>query len=384
MLKFGCKMNDENKLIKQFFQNFLVNEMGKGNIRVEYVLFLKILWCGFDDLISKNKIARKIYMLEHIEKYLVDNSFRIQIDSSELPEASELTESQNTNTPEIKLKEIDLVNFRGFRANDNGNGRKIEFHKKATLFFAPNGGGKTSLCEGIEWALTGDTYEHKIRKTDSNLSYFQNRSNTEPRYQNTKLAFIINQTLTPSILFDRCILEKNRIDKFAKLAMQPNKDLQEVLGELFGFSEVVDFFKEFGQDLSPTENEKVRLGRENWQIWLNWSSKKSELERILAEAKKEENKSIVDLKRLIGHKSFTEKKFEIEKKVIKLRAKLESIEFDKSKHFSAEFFQDRITSYISKLGLWQRIEKNISENVEELDCEYIFKAANNILQKNKN
>ena len=50
--------------------------------------------------------------------------------------------------------------------------------------------------------------------------------------------------------------------------MQPNKDLQEVLGELFGFSDVVDFFKEFGQDLSPTDNEKGRPGRENWQLKL--------------------------------------------------------------------------------------------------------------------
>ncbi|MEK7570910.1 MAG: AAA family ATPase [Patescibacteria group bacterium] len=375
-------MNDEKILIKQFFQNFLVKEKGKDNISNEYVAFLKILWNGLDDLISKNKIARKIYILEHIEKYLIEDTFRTQIDLSELPIASELAASQDTNTPEITLKDIDLVNFRGFRANTNGSGRKIRFHEKVTLIFAPNGGGKTSLCESIEWALTGDTYEHTKRKTDSTLNYFQNRSNADPTYQNTKLSFLNNQPTVPNLIFDRCLLEKNRIDKFAKLAMQPNKDLQEILGELFGFSDVVDFFKEFGQDLSPTDNEKGRPGRENWQTWLEWSNKKSELEKILDESKKEEKKASEDLEKLTGEKSFDDKKVEIEEKGKELRIKLESLEKNSSKQFSTKSFQDKITLHKDKIEQWKKLDKDISDNAKDLDFESLFQAANNIFKNN--
>ncbi len=375
-------MNDENTLIKQFFQNFLVNEKNKEEINNEYVAFLKILWFGLDDLISKNKIARKIYILEHIEKYLVDDTYRTQIDLSELPNASELAKSQDTNTPDIKLKEIDLVNFRGFRANSDGSGRKIRFHEKTTLIYAPNGGGKTSLCESIEWALTGDTYEHTKRKTDSTLNYFQNRSNTDPTYQKTKLSFVNNQPIVPSLIFDRCLLEKNRIDKFAKLAMQPNKDLQEVLGELFGFSDVVDFFKEFGQDLSPTDNEKSRPGRENWQTWLEWSNKKIELEKVLEESKKEEDKATKDLKKLTEEKNFEDKKLEIEKKGKDLRTKLEGLKKNSSKQFSTISFQDKIVLHQGKIKQWKKLDKDISDNAKDLDFESLFQAANNIFKDN--
>ena len=373
-------MNDENVLLKQFFQNFLAKEKDKDGINDEYVTFLKILWVRLGDLIDKNKIARKIYILEQIEKYLVDDSFQTQINSSNLPNVSELAAFQETNTPEIKLKEIDLVNFRGFRANDNGNGRKIKFNEKTTLFFAPNGGGKTSLCEGIEWALTGDTYEHTKRKTDSSVSYFQNRSNNEPRYQNTKLTLSNDQLLIPNIIFDRCFLEKNRIEKFAKLAMQPNKDLQEILGELFGFSEVVDFFKEFGQDFSPTDNEKHLLGRENWQTWLDWSNKKNELEKILEEAKREEEQAGDNLKKLTGEKSFDDKKLEIEEKGKALHTALESIEKNSSTDFSAKSFQNKIDFYLENIKRWKKYEKDISDNAKNLNFESLFQAANNIFQ----
>ncbi|MDP2672424.1 MAG: ATP-binding protein, partial [Nanoarchaeota archaeon] len=375
-------MSDEKTALRQFFQNFLAKEKNKKDITNEYLIFLKILWVGLDDLIAKNKILRKVYILEQIEKYLVDDNFRTQINVNELPDINELTPSQDANTPRINLKEIDLVNFRGFRANDNGSGRKIKFSEKATLIFAPNGGGKTSLCESIEWALTGETYEHTKRKTDVNISYFQNRNNNKQAYQDTKLILQNNKLLIPNIIFDRCFLEKNRIEKFAKLAIQPNKDLQEILGELFGFSEVVNFFKEFGQDISPTDNEKNSTDRENWQTWLDWSNKKNELEKIFEESKKEEENANIDLKKITGEKNYNDKKLEIEKKEKTLRTTLENIEKNLSTEFSAKTFQDRVRAYIEKIGRWKKYEKNISDNATDLDFESLFQAANNVFQNN--
>jgi len=159
-------MNEERAMLRQFFQNFLAQEKGKENISEEYLNFLKILWLCFDDFTPKTKILRKIYILEQIEKFLIDDTFKKQVEEIELPDQNELAVSKNSQTPIIKLKEINLVNFRGFQANNDGRGRTIDFNEKATLFFAPNGGGKTSLCEALEWTLTGDTSERTERHAE--------------------------------------------------------------------------------------------------------------------------------------------------------------------------------------------------------------------------
>lgn len=143
-------MSEIKITLRQFFQNFLAQEKTKEDISEEYLSFLKILWQSFDDFALKTKIQRKIYILEQIEKFLTDVSFQKQIAEVVLPDQNEVVVLQSSQTPIIKLKEIDLINFRGFKANDDGNGRKIDFNEKATLFFAPNGGGKTSLCEALE------------------------------------------------------------------------------------------------------------------------------------------------------------------------------------------------------------------------------------------
>jgi DNA sulfur modification protein DndD len=373
-------MNEEKTTLRQFFQNFLAQEKAKENISEEYLNFLKILWLGFDDFALKTKIQRKIYILEQIEKFLTDVAFQKQITEIVLPDQNEVVVSQNSQTPTIKLKEIDLINFRGFQANDDGNGRKVDFNEKATLFFAPNGGGKTSLCEALEWALTGDTSERAARQVDPIGGYFQNTNKSEPNFNTTKLILADNTVAIPNPIFDRCFLEKNRIEKFAKLAIQPSSKLQEVLGELFGFSDVVDFFKEFGQDLSPTDNEKNRTERENWRIWLDWSNKKIEQEKAVEEAKKEEKSINDELGKLIGDKSFGEKRTELEEDGKKLRAELEIIEKDLSTEFSTKDFLEKIKIFNSKITEWRKYEKNITDNAKKLDFESLFQSASIIFQ----
>jgi len=373
-------MNEERTILRQFFQNFLAQEKAKENISEEYLNFLKILWLSFDDFAPKTKIQRKIYILEQIEKFLTDDNFQKQVKEVVLPDQNEVAVSQNSQTPAIRLKEIDLVNFRGFQANDDGKGRKIDFNKRVTLFFAPNGGGKTSLCEALEWALTGDTSERSERQVEPIGSYFQNTDNNEPNFNTTKLTLADDTILIPNPIFDRCFLEKNRIEKFAKLAIQPSSELQEVLGELFGFSNIVDFFKEFGQDLSPTDNEKNRTEREKWRIWLDWNNKKIEQEKVVEEAKKEEKIASDELGKLIGDKSFDDKKTELEEDGKKLRTDLEAIEKDLSTEFSTKDFLEKIKIFNSKITEWKKYEKNIADNAKKLDFESLFQSASIIFQ----
>lgn len=364
-------------LLKSFFQNFIAQEIKKKKKDIEYEIVLKILWFSFEDIISKTKIIRRKFILEQIEKYLTNTKFRNQVNSVKLPLDGKFIESQGSTTPTIKIKHIDISNFRGFRVNESKKGRKIFFSDRATFIFAPNGGGKTSLCEALEWTLTGDTQEHKQRSTETPDKYFQNTDITEPNYKNTKLTLDPEDTIIPSTIFDRCFLEKNRIEKFAKLATQPTKDVQEVFGELFGLSEIVTFFKEFGQDLSPTANEKIT--NKNWQTWLDWDVKKSDLEKFIEESKAEESKANNELSKIIKDKTYAEKHLEIMDKTKLLEQELESLKDVRSKPFSASLFRDNIKSLFGKINEWKNTNKEISKNATDLDFESLYQAANKVL-----
>ena len=367
--------------LKQFFQNFIALEKNKEEVDEDYINFLKILWINFDELSIKNKNQRKILILEQIEKFLIDSNFKIRIINIKLPDQVETSFSQSHITPQTKLKEIDLVNFRGFKSNNKGSGRRIIFNKKATLFFSPNGGGKTSLCEAIEWCLTGDTTERKNRKIDPLGSYFQNDNSSEPKFSKTKLSLDDGAIKIPNHIFDRCFLEKNRIDKFAKLAIQSSSDFQEVLGELFGFSDIVDFVREFGQDISPTENEKDRVGRENWQTWLDWKKRKIDNENVFIIAKVEEEQALNALSMLTGDKDFENKKKEIEESTKVLFKELELIEKDLSYEFSTKKFLGIIESFNSKISLWKKYDKEVTKHAKDLDFENLFQVAKIIFSR---
>ncbi len=370
-------------LLKNFFENFLSTELEKEDISDEYLTLLKILWLSFDEIITKTKITRRIYTLQLIEKYLINSEYRKSVDETELPKTDVFLESQGSDTPKIKLKKINIVNFRGFRANSDGTGRKIFFNDKASLFFAPNGGGKSSLCEALEWTLTGDTSEHVQRSTESTDTYFQNRDIGEPSYKKTKIDMHegFNPDI-PNIAFDRCFLEKNRIEKFAKIATQKGVEVQNILGELFGLTEIVDFFKEFGQDLFPTPNEKGE--RENWQTWLDWEVKKRELEKGLEESKREEMTAFEEFNRLLDNKKYDDKKKEIEEEIKKLKNELESLSVDNSTEFSSEDFLKIVDEFLYKLKQWKECKNEIEKNAANLNFESLYQTASKIFQNNQN
>ena len=369
-------MNGDSKILRQFFRNFIANEKSKEDVSEGYLNFLKIIWLNFDKFTAISK--RKTYILEQIEKYLINTDFQKQVDDSELPDIDETSIAHDIRTPFIRLKEIDLVNFRGFQANDNGLGRKIEFSNKTTLFFSPNGGGKSSICEALEWGLTGDTHERRARKVSSEGQYFQNIWNNNPYYKSSRITLDNNVDISNNV-FDRCFIEKNRIDKFAKLAIQSSKEFQEALGELFGFSEVTDFITGFVQDISPTD--KGKSSNENWQIWLDWNNKKAEQEKIIIEAKNDEIKALDEMKDLLGDKNIDAKMSKIRENGEKVKKELESLEKDFSIEFNAKEFLDNVKSFLLKIAQWKEHEKYITDNARQLDFESLFQAANAIFSK---
>lgn len=366
----------ESTKIRQFFENFLARENSKNPDKI-YLDFLKILHFHFDELINKKTSQRRVCILEKIQDFLTDSQISQKINLSQLPTQGQQILPEEGISPQTKVREIDLVNFRGFQVCGNDQLRKIDFHDKATLFFAPNGGGKTSLCEALEWCLTGSSQEFEVRKFQTD-DYFQNRIKSQPRFSETKLILHDNVPI-PNAAFERSFLEKNRIEKFAKLAIQQDKEFQEILGELFGLSELVEFLKEFGKDLSPTTKELESPQRAQWLIWTNFKNEKLKQEKLIQDSMVDEKKAMEELNESTNGKDYLVKDKEISDLINSSQAEIDFAGKDISVEFSAEDFRNSVTQFISLTTKWKTLEQQISDNAKNLDFENLYQAANRVL-----
>ncbi len=72
------------------------------------------------------------------------------------------------------IASVDIAGFRGFNVP-----RQLPLDNKLVILYAPNGYGKSSLCEAIEWVLYGSTQRRVRGEQDINkrefANYFRNR-----------------------------------------------------------------------------------------------------------------------------------------------------------------------------------------------------------------
>lgn len=85
--------------------------------------------------------------------YLV-GLIRQELDRIEDVAPAVAAEPIGTAWPWTQLRHLTLGPFRGFRLLE-----PFDLAKQMVLFYGPNGSGKTSLCEGLEYALLGDVEE---------------------------------------------------------------------------------------------------------------------------------------------------------------------------------------------------------------------------------
>ncbi|EHR0229187.1 hypothetical protein V8038_001787 [Vibrio parahaemolyticus] len=138
------------------------------------------------------------------------------------------------------IESISISNFRGFgQLNKNDKGSFIEFSTGINLFYAPNGGGKTSLCEAIEYSLTGSIKEADRRNTK--LSQYIKRNSTKPQVVANLVDGSINK-------IDRrrnnCFIDRNRLQEFSLLGSKDTKFTHnDVLAVLFQLEEIDDIIR---------------------------------------------------------------------------------------------------------------------------------------------
>ncbi|MFP8966475.1 AAA family ATPase [Pokkaliibacter sp. CJK22405] len=145
-----------------------------------------------------------------------------------------------------RLSSLSLGPFRGFR-----NTEAFDLARRIVLFYGPNGSGKTSLCEALEYALLGAVDEGAQKRIDA-AQYLRNIH--EGRYVPPQLSALDAQGREIVVQADAdayrfCFIEKNRIDSFSRIAAKPAGQKTELIAALFGMDDFNEFVGQFNESV---------------------------------------------------------------------------------------------------------------------------------------
>ncbi|HCI1651735.1 TPA: AAA family ATPase [Pseudomonas aeruginosa] len=225
---------------KQDFERFIVwlHQADKeipSNVR----RLANLALANFEELArtSSNRSQRSIYLTGLMRATLAQTS-------DEAPEAQ--AAAANGEWPWKRLRNLTLGPFRGFRTPE-----PFDLQKRIILFYGPNGSGKTSFCEALEYALLGVVEEAENKRIDPRV-YLANIH--EGRFAPPTLTATDHQdheinVLANSEAFRFCFVEKNRIDAFSRIAARPAGQRSELIATLFGMDQFSDFVGNFNESM---------------------------------------------------------------------------------------------------------------------------------------
>lgn len=144
------------------------------------------------------------------------------------------------------LRHLTVGPFRGFR-----NPEPFDLQKRIVMFYGPNGSGKTSLCEALEFALLGTVDEGEMKRiaVDRYLSNVHEGRFAAPTLiasdHGEQPIHVVADADAHRFLF----VEKNRIDSFSRIAAKPAGQKTELIATLFGMDRFNDFVGHFNDSM---------------------------------------------------------------------------------------------------------------------------------------
>lgn len=145
-----------------------------------------------------------------------------------------------------RLQHLTVGPFRGFRHPE-----PFDLQKRIVMFYGPNGSGKTSLCEALEFALLGAVDEGEMKRIaiDRYLSNLH-----EQRFAAPVLMAAAGEGQHIQVVADAdahrfFFLEKNRIDAFSRIAAKTPGQKTELIAALFGIDRFNDFVGQFNESM---------------------------------------------------------------------------------------------------------------------------------------
>ena len=185
---------------------------------------------------------------------------------SEDVQASE-NELEDQRCPFIRVKNLTVGPFRGFTKEEN-----INLDSKIVLVYGPNGTGKSSLCEALEYSLLGNVIDADNKRFRDQRDYYKNaytNSYKPPVLEGIDENGNVFPVTANEALNRFCFIEKNRIDSFSRIAAQLPAKQAELISTLFGldaFSDFVGNFTEAMDKYIDLEGEKGKTLLEKTQV----------------------------------------------------------------------------------------------------------------------
>tara|TARA_Y100000780_G_scaffold170973_1_gene156175 strand:+ start:5250 stop:7127 length:1878 start_codon:yes stop_codon:yes gene_type:complete len=146
----------------------------------------------------------------------------------------------------VRLTKLDVEHFRGF-----SDKHSFEFKNPYTFIYGPNGTGKSSLCEALEFGLLGSIHEadsKRIPVADYIRNATSKRSLKPILYGDTAQEKGV-EVKADARSFEFCFIEKNRIDGFARVSANTPAAQQARLAALFGLEDFNTFATQFNDSI---------------------------------------------------------------------------------------------------------------------------------------
>lgn len=184
-------------------------------------------------------------------------------------------------SPISKIKKLSVGPFRGFKEQDS-----FDLFSEIVLIYGPNGTGKSSFCEALEYALLGNVNEAESKRFRNQNDYFKNahvKKFEEPILIGANQRGDDIPIVADEQLYRFCFIEKNRIDNFSRIAAQSPAKQSELISTLFGLESFTEFVHNFVEsmnkyiDLEGVKANELNLKKQDLIVY------KQQLETIIPE-----------------------------------------------------------------------------------------------------
>lgn len=357
-----------------------IEQFARTNLEGKSEGYLLSLWIIFSRRLEKGRLSDKIK--DELSRRGLD-ILKIDIERRTKKYSAFLQNRQPspfTNPVELKsLSAMRVKNFRGFGAMPGDDkGTYIKFSSGKNIFYAPNGGGKTSLCEAIEYVVTGSLKEADRRHTK--LNDYIRRGQEKP---NLVLKALDGSIFTSSPQWSTCFIDRNRLQEFSLLGSKDTSFAErDVLAALFGLEEIEELIQRFVLPKSfnldhlksfATEERIETLIAHNRDI----IQRKNEHIREITEYRS-------DICRELGLEHYDRfemtKRFEFKKRLLAYREeKLRDLKtLTLPQHITHRKYEAIIRKLREAIYAYENTVELLADNISELDFKNLFEAIEKI------
>ena len=279
--------------------------------------YLMLLWCIYQAYQDKGRYSDhiKAHINAAADQLMGRNYQRIAVRFKKVLD-SKLELDRIPTSGLGTLGSLRAKNFRGFgEIGPDDAGTFIRFGKLKNIFYAPNGGGKSSLCEALEIGTTGNIKEAARRKTKVNR--YIARGGTK-----SKLTLLGSDSLPvkQSISWSGCFIDRNRLQEFSLLGSKDTGSAErDVLATLFGLEELQEVISRFIRPESFSLKAFMRADRADELDRLERT--RIDLSVLRRKHRADLQKSIYESCRLLGLRD--KQDFDVRRRVLRLRSTIE-------------------------------------------------------------